>query len=158
MTWRIIYFRVNKYRKSYTGSSENWLETTQITLRKIQPMEKPQQTDTCCLISHMDFSVMEVTWGNYWTWVVSFLTETYKKYNFLLALIIIFLLKPTKSTISLLFLKKTFFFFWSKNIFKLTNSSFIVYSAIVCSLTESVTILMWFPCLTDDEWILMTMK
>ena len=107
MTWRIIYFRVNKYRKSYTGSSENWLETAQITLRKIEPMEKPQQRDTCCLISHMDFSVMEVTWGNYWIGVVSFLIETYRKYNFLIVLIIIFLLKPTKSTISLLLLKKT---------------------------------------------------
>lgn len=135
MTWRIIYFRVNKYRKSYTGSSENWLETAQITLRKIEPMEKPQQRDTCCLISHMDFSVMEVTWGNYWIGVVSFLIETYRKYNFLIVLIIIFLLKPTKSTISLLLLKKNMFF-WSKNIFKLTNSSITVYSTLVWSLMD----------------------
>lgn len=157
MTWRIIYFRVNKYRKSYIGSSENWLETAQITLRKIQPMEKPQQCDTCRLISHMHFSVMEVTWGNYSIWVVSFLIETYKKYNFLIVFIIIFLLKPTKSTISLLLFYKSWLF-WSKNIFKLTNSSITVYSALVWSLMESVTIPTWFPCLTDDEWILMTMK
>ena len=141
MTWRIIYFRVNKYRKSYKWRGENWLETAPITLRKIQPREKTSTEwhmlfnfthGFPCHGSHLR-ELLNLSWT-------------------------IFLLKLTESAISFLYLPLKNFF-RSKNIFKLTNVNITVSSA-VHTLPQGVNdnSNLGFPCLIDDKWTLMTVK
>lgn len=142
MTRRIIHFRVNKYRKSYTWRGENWLETAQITLRKIEPLEKRTSTEWHTLFNFTHgLSVLDVTQGNYWTGVGRCAYGNLGKGQFLF------------STFSLNFC------FRLQNIFKWTSIHIPVCSAIsVLSRGVDDNSNLWFPCLIGDKEILMTVN